>query len=325
MMTQKYRVLVTRKWPKSVESKLRDSFDVTLNESDKPLTENELFDAINNFDALLPTVTDSINDKIISSSNRSVKIIGNFGVGFNNIDIDSAKKNEVVVTNTPEVLTDCTADIAMLLLLGAGRRASEGEFHVRKKEWTGWRPTHMMGSKITGKILGLIGMGRIAQAVAHKAHFGFNMKIIYYDPYFKDISVAKKYAAESCNSIEDLLKASDFVSLHCPSTKETKGLINLDLLSKMKKSSFLINTARGDIVVEDDLVKALEENMIKGAGLDVYEEEPKVNPKLLNLKNVFMLPHLGSATEETREAMGMRVLSNITSFFDGKEPADRVV
>ena len=168
-------------------------------------------------------------------------------------------------------------------------------------------------------------MGRIAQAVAHKAHFGFNMKIIYYDPYFKDISVAKKYAAESCNSIDDLLKASDFVSLHCPSTKETKGLIDLDLLSKMKKSSFLINTARGDIVVEDDLVKALEENMIKGAGLDVYEEEPKVNPKLLNLKNVFLLPHLGSATEETREAMGMRVLSNITSFFDGKEPADRVV
>ncbi len=324
-MTQKYRVLVTRKWPSSVEKELKETFDTTLNETDTPLTENELIEAINNYDALLPTVTDTISDKIISSSNRKAKIIGNFGVGFNNIDIDSAKKNSVVVTNTPEVLTDCTADIAMLLLLGAGRRASEGEFHVRKKEWTGWRPTHMMGTKITGKVLGLVGMGRIAQAVAHKAHFGFNMKIIYYDPYFKDTNVAKNYNAESCKSIEDLLKQSDFVSLHCPSTNETKGLINFELLSKMKKSSYLINTARGDIIVENDLVKALEQNMIKGAGLDVYEEEPKVNSKLLSLKNVFMLPHLGSATEETREAMGLRVLSNIISFFDGKEPADRVV
>ncbi len=324
-MTQKFKVLVTRKWPKPVEQVLKESFDTTLNEDDIPLSEIELIEGINSFDAILPTVTDVISDKVISSEGRRAKIIGNFGVGFNNIDIESAKKNRVVVTNTPEVLTDCTADIAMLLLLGVARRGSEGEYHVRKSEWVGWRPTHMMGTKVTGKTLGLVGMGRIAQAVAQKAHFGFNMKIIFFDPYFKNSEIIEKYKAKACNSIEEVLETSDYVSLHCPSTKETKGLINYDALSKMKKTSFLINTARGDIVVEDDLAKGLEEGIIKGAGLDVYEAEPMVNPKLLKLKNVFLLPHLGSATEETREAMGMRVYDNISSFFEGKEPADRVV
>tara|TARA_B100000963_G_C22613801_1_gene666254 strand:+ start:522 stop:1496 length:975 start_codon:yes stop_codon:yes gene_type:complete len=324
-MTQKFKVLVTRKWPNSVEEKLKENFDVTLNKNDIPLTEKELSNAIENFDAVLSTVTDAVTDDVISTKNRKAKIIGNFGVGFNNIDIESAKKNGVVVTNTPEVLTDCTADIAMLLLLGVSRKASEGEFHVRKKEWTGWRPTHMMGTKVTGKTLGLVGMGRIAQAVAHKAHFGFNMNISFFDPYFNNLDIIKKYDARSFNSLEELLESSDFVSLHCPSTKETKGLINYDVLVKMKNNGYLINTARGDIVVEEDLVMALENGIIKGAGLDVYEDEPTVNPKLLNLKNVFLLPHLGSATEETREAMGMRVFSNITAFFEGKEPPDRVV
>ena len=322
---QNYKVLVTRKWPSSVEQKLQESFDVTLNESDIPMTEDQLIKAMNSYDAVLPTVTDSISNKVISSSNRKAKIIGNFGVGFNNIDIQSAKSNGVVVTNTPEVLTDCTADIAMLLLLGVSRRASEGEFHVRKKEWSGWRPTHMMGTKVTGKTLGLVGMGRIAQAVAYKAYFGFNMKILFFDPYFNNNDIINKFNAFSCKTIEDLLKDSDFVSLHCPSTDETKGLMNLKTLSKMKKSSYLINTARGDVVVENDLVQALETGLIKGAGLDVFEGEPNVNPKLLDFKNVFLLPHLGSATEETREAMGMRVFSNIKDFFDGKEPMDRVV
>lgn len=324
-MTQKFKVLVTRKWPKPVEKVLKDNFDVTLNSEDIPLSEEELINAVNNYDALLPTVTDVISDKIISSEGRKAKIIANFGVGFNNIDIESAKKNGVVVTNTPEVLTDCTADIAMLLMLGVSRRCSEGEYHVRKSEWTGWRPTHMMGTKVTSKTIGLIGMGRIAQAVAHKSHFGFNMNIIFYDPYFKNDEIISKYKAESCNSIEEVLKNSDYVSLHCPSTNETKGLIDYDALSKMKKTAYLINTARGDIVVEEDLVKALEDGIIRGAGLDVYEVEPKVNPSLLKFKNVFLLPHLGSATEETREAMGMRVYDNISSFFQGKEPSDRVV
>ena len=323
-MTQKFKVLVTRKWPKIVEDKLNSDFEVTLNESDIPLSEQQLIEGMQNFDALLPTVTDTISDKVLSASNKKVKIIGNFGVGFNNIDIESAKKNNIVVTNTPEVLTDCTADIAMLLMLGAARRGSEGEFHVRKKEWNGWRPTHMMGTKITGKTLGLIGMGRIAQAMAHKAHFGFKMKILFFDPYIKSESL-ENLNATSCINIDELLEKSDFVSLHCPSTKETKGLINYETLKKMKGSAYLINTARGDIVVEKDLVKALKDQVIKGAGLDVYEKEPQVENELLKLKNVFLLPHLGSATEETREAMGMRVFDNISSFFHGNEPHDRVV
>ncbi len=321
----KPKVLVTRKWPDAVEKRISENFDAKLNMSDSPMTEDELIDAMKEFDALLPTVTDKVSDKIISTKESKVKIIGNFGVGFNNIDTESAKRNNIVVTNTPEVLTDCTADIAMLLMLGAARRGSEGEFHVRKKEWDGWRPTHMMGTKVTGKTLGLVGMGRIAQAMAYKSHLGFKMNIIFYDPYFDNQEIIKKFDALSCRSLEELLSKSDFVSLHCPSTKETQGLIDLDALKKMKSSAYLINTARGDIVVEEDLIKALNQNLIKGAGLDVYEDEPSVSPGLLKLKNVFLLPHLGSATEETREAMGMRVFDNVVKFFEGKEPRDRVV
>ena len=324
-MTQKYKILVTRKWPKKVEEKLVETFDTTLNVDDKPLSEANLIEAMKNYDALLPTVTDSVTDKIISTPDKKVKIIGNFGVGFNNIDIDSAKSNNIVVTNTPEVLTDCTADIAMLLMLGVARRGSEGEFHVRKKEWNGWRPTHMMGTKVTGKTLGLIGMGRIAQAMAHKSHFGFGMQIIFYDPYFNNEEIIKKFNATKVSSIDEVLSRSDFVSLHCPSTKETKGLINKETISKMKSSAYLINTARGDIVNENELVIALKEKIIKGAGLDVYEKEPEVNKDLLQLKNVFLLPHSGSATSETREAMGFRVFENISAFFNNKEPIDRVV
>ena len=324
-MTEKFKILVTRKWPKRVEEKLLTTFDTTLNVEDKPLSESELIEGMKSYDALLPTVTDPITDKIISTPDKKVKIIGNFGVGFNNIDIDSAKNNNIIVTNTPEVLTDCTADIAMLLMLGVARRGSEGEFHVRKKEWTGWRPTHMMGTKVTGKTLGLIGMGRIAQAMAHKSHFGFNMNIIFFDPYFDNEEVMKKFEATKFNSLDEVLSRADFVSLHCPSTNETKGLMNYETISKMKKSAYLINTARGDIVNESDLVDALKEEKIMGAGLDVYEKEPSVEKELISLKNVFLLPHLGSATNETREAMGMRVFDNILAFFNNKEPLDRVV
>tara|TARA_Y100000813_G_C24145248_1_gene344455 strand:- start:583 stop:1557 length:975 start_codon:yes stop_codon:yes gene_type:complete len=324
-MTEKFKVLVTRKWPKKVEEKLLSTFDATLNVADQPLSEQELIEGMKTYDALLPTVTDPITSKIISTPDKKVKIIGNFGVGFNNIDIDSARDNNIVVTNTPEVLTDCTADIAMLLMLGVARRGSEGEFHVRKKEWTGWRPTHMMGTKVTGKTLGLIGMGRIAQAMAHKSHFGFNMKIIFFDPYFDNVEIIKKFEATKLGSIDEVLSQADFVSLHCPSTKETRGLINKETISKMKKSAYLINTARGDIVNESELVEALKEERIMGAGLDVYEKEPSVEQDLINLKNVFLLPHLGSATNETREAMGMRVFENLMAFFNNQEPRDRIV
>ena len=319
------KIIVTRKWPKVVEQKLQEIFDTTLNEDDIPLTEDQLFEAMQNYDALLPTVTDSINDRILSCNNRKVNFIGNFGVGYNNIDVDSAKKNNIIVTNTPEVLTDCTADIAMLLMLGIARRAYEGEIHVRQNEWVGWRPTHMMGTKVTKKVLGLVGMGRIAQAMAKKSHFGFDMKILFYDPYFKNEKISKELNATACRSLDDLLSQSDFVSLHCPSTNETRGIINKNTLSKMKKTAFLINTARGDIVNQVDLTNALEKNIIKGAGLDVYEKEPNVPNSLKNLKNVFLLPHLGSATEETREAMGFRVLNNLELYSNNKPPLDRVV
>ena len=319
------KIIVTRKWPKVVEQKLQETFDTTLNEDDIPLTEDQLLDAMQNYDAMLPTVTDSINDRILSCNNRKVNFIGNFGVGYNNIDVDSAKKNNIIVTNTPEVLTDCTADIAMLLMLGVARRAYEGEIHVRQNEWVGWRPTHMMGTKVTNKVLGLVGMGRIAQAMAKKSHFGFDMKILFYDPYFKNEEISRKLNAISCNSLNDLLSQSDFVSLHCPSTTETRGIINNDTLSKMKKTAFLINTARGDIVNQGDLIDALENKIIKGAGLDVYEKEPTVPNSLKNLKNVFLLPHLGSATEETREAMGFRVLNNLELYSNDKPPLDKVV
>ena len=319
------KVLVTRKWPESVEKKLSETFDTTLNISDNPLKESDLIEAMKNYDALLPTVTDKISDNVISCQNRRVKIIGNFGVGFNNIDIESAKKNNIVVTNTPEVLTNCTADIAMLLMLGIARRASEGEPHIRKNEWTGWRPTHMMGTKVTGKTLGLVGMGRIAQAMAHKSHYGFGMSILYFDPYFKNNKIAEKYNAKSCDSLEQLLNSSDFVSLHCPSTEETRGIINKNSIQMMKNSAYLINTARGDIVQESDLIDALKNNVIKGAGLDVYDKEPDVPENLKNLSNVFLLPHLGSATTETREAMGLRVFENVSTFFKKNEPIDRVV
>lgn len=319
------KVLLTRKWPKTVEQKIVDTFDAKLNANDQPLDDSELIDAMQNYDALLPTVTDNIHKGIIECEKRKVKIIGNFGVGFNNIDIECAKNNDLIVTNTPEVLTDCTADIAMLLMLGIARRASEGEEHVRKSHWTGWRPTHMMGTKVTGKKLGLIGMGRIAQAMASKAHFGFNMSILFYDPYFDNEAILKRLNAQKCASIEEVLKDSDFVSLHCPSTDETRGLINSETLKIMKRDAFLINTARGDIVKEIDLIDALKKNEIKGAGLDVYEKEPTVPENLKILPNVFLLPHLGSASTETREAMGLRVFENIKSFFSNQVPQDKVV
>ena len=230
----------------------------------------------------------------------------------------------LVVTNTPEVLTDCTADIAMTLMLMVARRAGEGERHVRHREWTGWRPTHMIGTKVTGKTLGLIGMGRIARAMAHKAHHGFGMKIIFSDPYPPPREVVDALQAESRDTMEEVLQEADFVSLHCPGGKETYHLINEERLAMMKSSAYLINSARGDVVDPDALIKALQQGSIAGAGLDVFEGEPQVQAAFLELDNVVLLPHLGSASMETRVAIGMRVVENLKSFFAGEEPRDRV-
>jgi lactate dehydrogenase-like 2-hydroxyacid dehydrogenase len=321
----KPRVIITRRWPEAAETRAKELFDVQLNQDDHPLSVAELQKALQTADAVCPTVSDSINAEVLSVKTMKCKILGNFGVGFNHIDLNAAKNINLVVTNTPEVLTDCTADIAMTLLLMAARRAGEGERHVRNKKWTGWRPTHMIGTKVTGKTLGLIGMGRIARAMAHKAHHGFGMKIIFTDPYPPPPEIVKDLDAESRESVEDVLKEADFVSLHCPGGKETYHLLNAERIGMMKTGAFLINSARGDVVDPAALIAALKSGTLAGAGLDVFEGEPNVQEEFLNMENVVLFPHLGSATLETRVAMGMRAIDNVQAFFEGKDPPDRVV
>ena len=321
----KPKVIITRKWPEAAEARARELFDVTLNPDDRPMSVAELQEALKNADALCPTVSDNISAEVLSATPLKCRILGNFGVGFNHIDLKAAKEKNLVVTNTPEVLTDCTADIAMTLMLMVARRAGEGERHVRTKAWTGWRPTHMIGTKVTGKTLGLIGMGRIARAMAHKAHHGFGMKIIYTDPYPPPAEVIKDLQAEPRKSVEDILQEADFISLHCPGGEETRHLINDARLARMKPSAFIINTARGDVIDPAALITALKQKKIAGAGLDVYEGEPRVQEEFLTMENVVLLPHLGSASMETRVAMGMRAIDNVEAFFSGKPPRDRVV
>lgn len=320
----KPRVIATRRWPEPVEAQLFEKYDFTLNEDDHPMSVAELQQALREYDAVCPTVTDPINAEILGIDGIRARILGNFGVGFNHIDLDAAKAAELVVTNTPEVLTDCTADIAVNLLLSAARRTAEGERHLRAGEWTGWRPTHMLATKVTGKTLGCIGFGRIAQAMARRCHHGFGMKVIFHDPYPPADEVTREYQAEACDGIEDVLARADFVSLHCPGGASTYHLINTERLAMMKSSAFLINSARGDIIDNQALIAALKDGTIAGAGLDVFEGEPELDPGFLDLENVVLLPHLGSASTETRIAMGERVLENLELYFAGKEPRDRV-
>ena len=321
----KPKLIVTRKWPAPVEERLKALYDVQLNEGDVPMMADALKVAMQCADALLTTVTDAISAEVINVADRRVKIVGNFGVGYNNIDIEAAKRAGVVVTNTPHVLTDCTADIAMLLLLMSARRGSEGDRLVRNGAWRGWGPTHMLGQKVTGKTLGLIGFGRIAQAMARKAHFGFGMKILCHAPRTPPTDTLREFEATYCPTVDELLKQADFVSLHCPGGAATKHLINAARLQLMKPTAHLINSARGDVVDSKALIRALQEGWIAGAGLDVFEGEPHIDPGFRDLDNVALLPHIGSATLETRIAMGERVLANIAAFFAGDEPEDRVV
>jgi len=321
----KPKILLTRQWPAEAEARAKELFDVTLNEDDHKMSVAELQDAMKNYDAVCPTVSDfQINSEILDVEDRRCKVLCNFGVGFNNIDTDAAKAAGVVVTNTPEVLTDCTADIAMGLLLSVSRRLGEGERLVRNKEWDGWCPTHFLATKVTGKKLGFIGFGRIAQAVAQKAHFGFGMEVSFYDPYPPSDEVIKKFSATQLDTVEDVLKGADYVTLHCPGGGSNTNLMNKERFGLMQKHAFLINTARGDVVDEPALVQALKDGEIAGAGLDVFAKEPTVTEDLLSMDNVVLLPHLGSATTETRVAMGLRSLSNVEAFFNGEEPGDRV-
>lgn len=316
----KPRVICTRKWPAAVEAVLSERFDVTLNMADKPMTPAELKQAFDDYDAVCPTVTDKIDADVLASPGRA-KLCSNFGVGFNNIDVGAAKAADIKVTNTPDVLTDATADIALTLLLNAARRTYEGEQMLRGGQWTGWRPTQLMGTSPQGKTLGIIGMGRIGRAMARRCVAALDMKVVFYDAFpVADAGVP----AEQLETVDDVLAAADFVSLHCPGGGANTHLINADRLSKMKPTAFLVNSARGDIIDEAALVAALKAGTIAGAGLDVFEKEPSITPALMDMQNVCLLPHLGSATTETREAMGMKVVDNLTAHFDGQELPDRV-
>ncbi|MCV3274034.1 2-hydroxyacid dehydrogenase [Roseobacter sinensis] len=318
-------VLVTRRWPAAVEQKLAHDFDVELNRSDRPLTPSELRAAFLKYDAVLPTVTDRIGAEALDVPKAQTKILANYGVGYSHIDLDTARRHGMAVTNTPDVLSECTADLAMTLMLMVARRAGEGERELRDGLWDGWCPTHLVGTKVSGKVLGIVGFGRIGQEMARRAHSGFGMKIVVFNRSPVAPEVLERFEAVQVESLDALLPQCDFVSLHCPGGPETRKLINSRRLDLMKEDAFLINTARGEVVDEAALAQSLMFETIGGAALDVFEREPAIHPMLEQCtRNLVMLPHLGSATREARQAMGFRVLDNLHDFFEGKQPRDRV-
>jgi len=323
-VADKPKVLVTRRWPVAVEDKLKELYDVTLNETDVPMTADEMRQALMDYDAFCPTVSDKVDASVLDVSGARAKIIASYGVGYSHIDTEAARKAGFVVTNTPEVLSNCTADLAITLMLAAARRIGEGEREVRSGNWTGWRPTHMIGTRVSGGTFGVLGFGRIGREAARKAHFGFDMKVIYYDAFPVKPELAAETRAEARGSIEDVLREADVVSLHMPGGKDNYHLINEARLKLMKPTAILVNTARGEVVDAAALAAALQAGTIAGAGLDVYEGEPKVHPALLECENAVLLPHLGSATKSTRDDMGWRVLENLEAFFKGEAPRDRV-
>ncbi|MDP0926373.1 D-glycerate dehydrogenase [Paracoccus onubensis] len=320
----KPKILVTRRWPEAVEAQLSELFDTDLNTSDKPMTPEDFKAALQNYDAVLPTVTDKIGAPALELAKPQTRILANYGVGYSHIDLDRVGQHGMVVTNTPDVLSECTADLAMTLLLMVARRAGEGERELRAGDWTGWRPTHLVGTKVSGKTLGIIGYGRIGRQMARRAHHGFGMKILAYNRSRVAPDILAQCDATQVDSIDELMPQCDFISLHCPGGAENRHLINADRLNLMRPDAFLINTARGEVIDEMALSQSLWFETIGGAALDVFDGEPNINPALRNCEKLVMLPHLGSATREAREAMGFRVLDNLRDFFDGREPRDRV-
>ncbi|WP_447910208.1 2-hydroxyacid dehydrogenase [Brevundimonas bullata] len=316
----KPKILISRRWPKAVEARLSARYDATLNEGDTPLTLDQLRAAMTEYDALCPTVSDKVPAAVLSAPGVRVRIVANYGAGHEHIDLEAAKAAGIAVTNTPDVLTDTTAELAVLLMLMASRRAGEGERELRAGEWTGWRPTHLLGQSLASKTLGLVGYGRIARATAERARALLGMSIAYHSRRRAENEDGAVYF----DTLEALAEASDVLSLHTPGGPQTYHLINAALLKRMKPTAILINTARGSVVNEDDLAQALSDGVIAGAGLDVYQGEPAILPALLAAPNAVLLPHLGSATLETRTAMGMRVADNLDRFFDGEPLLDRV-
>ena len=323
MPNRKPVVIVTRTLPGDVETRMMELFDARLNSSDAPMTADEIVAAAEGANVLVPTVTDRIDADLIARLPDSVKLIANFGVGVNHIDLDAANARKIVVTNTPGVLTDDTADMTACLLLAAPRRLAEGDRLVRSGKWEGWSPTFMIGHRISGKRLGIIGMGRIGQAVARRVK-GFGMTVHYHNRRRLHEEIETELEATYWESLDQMLAHMDFISINCPHTSETHHLLNEERLNLLKPQAFVVNTARGEIIDEEALARLLTENKIAGAGLDVYEREPEIEPALLKLDNVVLAPHLGSATHEGRIAMGEKVIVNIRSFVDQHNPRDRV-
>jgi glyoxylate reductase len=318
-------VIVTRKLPDVVETRMRELFDARLNTDDTPMTQAQLADAVKVADVLVPTVTDRIDRAIISQAGPQLRLIANFGTGVDNIDLDTARNRAVIVTNTPGVLTEDTADMTMALILAVPRRLPEGAAYLKdpKSKWAGWSPTWMLGNRIFGKRLGIVGMGRIGQAVAQRAK-AFGLQIHYHNRKRVSSDVEQELEATYWESLDQMLSRMDIVSINCPHTPATYHLLSARRLKLLKPTSYIVNTARGEVIDENELARLIEAGSIAGAGLDVYEHEPAVNPKLLASDRVVALPHMSSATIEGRIDMGEKVIINIKAFLDGHAPPDKV-
>jgi glyoxylate reductase len=317
-------VIVTRKLPDAIETRLMELFDTRLNADDKPMSSAQLVDAAKSADVLVPTVTDKIDSRVLSQAGPKLKLIASFGTGVDHIDLDTARQRGIVVTNTPGVLTEDTADMAMALVLATARRMGQGERLVRGAKWTGWSPTSMLGARLQGKRLGIVGMGRIGRALAHRAR-GFGLAIHYHNRKRVHPEIERELEATYWESLDQMMARMDIVSVNCPHTPATFHLLSARRLKLMKPTAIIINTARGEVIDENALVRMLKAGELAGAGLDVYENEPQLNPKLLELDSVVLLPHMGSATLEGRIEMGEKVLINIKTFADGHKPPDRVL
>jgi len=320
-MSVKPVVLVTRKLPPKVEERLRHDYQARLNPDDRLYSKDELIAQAQGAQAILPCHTEHFSADVFQQLPAEVKIIANFSVGFDHVDVEAARKKGVVVTNTPDVLSDATAELTMMLMIGAARRASEGEKLVREGRWKDWSPAFMVGTQVTGKRLGILGMGRVGQVVAKRAR-GFDMKIHYHD--VRRLPPELEASAIFHETAEDMLPHCDFLSIHCNVTPATRGLMNARRFSLLPDGAIFVNAARGAIVDDEALIEALKSGKLRAAGIDAYNNEPKVDQRLVALPNTFLMPHIGSATAETRDAMGFRALDNLDAYFAGREPRDRV-
>ncbi len=324
MSSQKPRVVVTRRLPDVIETRMMELFDTRLNLDDQPMSQSALIEAVKEADVLVPTITDRIDLGVLSQAGADLKLIASFGTGVDHIDLKTARQRGINVTNTPGVLTEDTADMTMALILAVPRRLAEGERLVRSGEWHGWSPTGMLGHRIWGKRLGIIGMGRVGQAVARRAK-GFGLSVHYHNRRQVHNDIEEELEATYWESLDQMLTRMDFISINCPHTPATYHLLSARRLKLLQPQAVVVNTSRGEVIDENALARMLEAKEIAGAGLDVFEHEPAINPKLLKLDNVVLLPHMGSATFEGRNAMGDKVIINIKTFADGHTPPDRVL